>query len=264
MVRPLLLVAALLAAPALAQTQEDVLGATLLPGWRMEGGNRMAALHLTLAPHWKTYWRAPGEAGIPPSFDWSGSRNLRDVKLHWPSPEVITLNGLQSIGYLDDLVLPLEITPIDPAQPVDLRLKMSLGVCKDICMPAALTLSASLTGAGSADPVIDQALTRQPHSAASAGVGKVSCTVAPIEDGLRLQAHLVIPRQGSPETVVFEVADPSVWVASADTSRAGSVLTAAADVVPDTTAPFVLNRSSITITVIGQGHAVEIKGCPAP
>ena len=50
-----------LSTPAFAQSQDEVLDATLLPGWQMPGGHRMAALHLTLAPHWKTYWRAPGE-----------------------------------------------------------------------------------------------------------------------------------------------------------------------------------------------------------
>ena len=260
----LLLLAALTATPALAQSQDDLLDAALLPGWQMQNGNRMAALHLTLAPHWKTYWRVPGEAGIPPEFNWSGSQNLRGVTLHWPSPEVITLNGMQSIGYHDELVLPLEITPKDPSQPVTLRLQMRLGICEDICLPADLTLSASLTGAGAPTPAIAQALTRQPLAAAEAGVSKVSCTVDPIEDGLRVQAHMVMPRQGRPETVVFEVTDPSVWVAEAEESRTGSVLTGAADFVPYAAGPFLLNRSAVTITVIGQGRSVEIKGCPAP
>jgi DsbC/DsbD-like thiol-disulfide interchange protein len=262
----LLLLSLLAATPALAQiqSQDDVLDGALLPGWRMPGGHRMAALHLTLAPHWKTYWRAPGAAGIPPQFDWSGSSNVAEVRLHWPSPEVITLNGLQSIGYLDELVLPLEVVPIDLDQPVDLRLQMGLGICKDICMPAALTLSASLAGAGAADPAIDRALQAQPLTAAEAGVSAVSCTMGPIADGLRVQAHLVMPRQGNPETVVFEVKDPGIWVDEADESRAGSVLTGVADMVPHLAAPFVLNRSEVTITVIGQGRSVEIKGCPAP
>src|SRR5690606_3324502 len=41
-------------------------------------------LHVALAPGWKTYWRSPGEAGIPPSFDWSGSRNLAAATVLWP------------------------------------------------------------------------------------------------------------------------------------------------------------------------------------
>ena len=76
------LLAALLASPAVATTQDDVLAGTLLPGWQIEGGGQMAALQLTLAPGWKTYWRSPGDAGIPPSFDWSGSQNVKSVRIH--------------------------------------------------------------------------------------------------------------------------------------------------------------------------------------
>lgn len=264
MFRPLLVLTALLAAPVLAQTQDEMLAATLLPGWRLEGGNRMAALQLTLAPQWKTYWRAPGEGGIPPVLDWTGSQNLQGVTLLWPSPKVFVQNGMQSIGYSDSLVLPLEITPIDPDKPVELRLQMTLGVCKDICLPASLTLTASLSGAGSADGSIDLALSQRPLDPEAAGVSKVSCKVDPISDGLRVQASLVMPQQGRPETVVFEMADPTVWVAEADESRSGPVLTSAADFVPASAAPFVLNRTDVTITVIGQDRSVEIKGCPAP
>jgi len=255
---------ALLASPAFAQSQDDILGATLLPGWQMEGGHRMAALHLSLAPHWKTYWRAPGDTGIPPQFDWSGSRNLKSVILHWPSPQVIVLDGLQSIGYLHDLVLPLEIVAVDPAKPVELNLQMALGVCKDICMPAAFALTGGLDGPGASDALITAALDNQPRTAAEAGVTDIGCAVTPNPDGLRIAAQIGLPRQGSAETVVFETADKTVWVAQATADRQGNTLTAATDLVPQTGAPFALDRSGVIVTVIAQGHSVEIKGCPAP
>ena len=259
-----LLLALLTATPALAQSQDDLLTATLRPGWQMPGGHHMAALHLTLAPHWKTYWRAPGAAGIPPQFDWSGSQNVRSVALHWPSPQVITLNGMQSIGYLDQLVLPLEVVARDPSKPVELRLDMALGICKDICMPAALSLTGTLTGPGAPDALIAAALTNRPKTAAEAGLTAITCALSPIADGMRLDARLGLPRQGSPETVVFETADATIWVAEATATRDGPTLTAATDLVPQTAAPFTLDRSAITVTVIGQGHSVEINGCPAP
>lgn len=265
MIKPCLLsLLALTASPALALTQDDVLQARLVPGWRMENGHQMAALELTLAPHWKTYWRAPGQTGIPPEFNWSGSQNLMGVILHWPSPEVIVLNGMQSIGYLDQLVLPVEIIPIDPSQPVDLKLAATLGICKDICLPATLALQVDLSGNGQSVPMIDAALADGPVTGAAAGVTNLTCAVEPIEDGLRLQANLTMPRQGRPETMVVELSDPGVWVAEATTTRSGGVLTGIADLVPNRSAPFVLDRSGVTVTVIGQDHSVEIKGCPAP
>lgn len=255
--------ALLAATPLAAQSQDEVLQGSLLPGWQQADGSRMAALHLELAPHWKTYWRAPGEAGIPPELDWTGSTNLKSVRLLWPSPQVIVLNGMQSIGYLDDLVLPLEITPIDPSKPVELRLQAFLGVCKDICMPASLALQAALEGPGQSDPRIHTALGQAPLTADQAGVSAVACAVDPIDDGLHLKAQITLPRQGDPETMVVEVSDPAVWVAEAEASRAGSVLSGGADMVSENAEPFVLDRSGVTITIIGQGHSVEIKGCPA-
>jgi DsbC/DsbD-like thiol-disulfide interchange protein len=253
-----------LATPALAQSQAEVLDAALLPGWRMENGHRMAALSLTLAPHWKTYWRAPGDAGIPPELDWTGSQNLKSVTLHWPSPTVITLNGMESIGYLDRLTLPVEVTAADPAKPVSLRLHMRLGVCKDICMPAELTLAAELSGAGQPDAAITGALAKAPHSPAKAGLTAISCNLTPIADGLHLAARLSLPPQGRPETVVFELRDKTIWVESAAARRDGPSLAAAADLVAPKGQPFALDRGDITVTVIGQSHSVEIPGCPAP
>ncbi|MFY8145805.1 MAG: protein-disulfide reductase DsbD domain-containing protein, partial [Rhodobacter sp.] len=80
----LVLALACLSHPARAMTQDDLLSAEVLPGWRTEQGTHMAALRLTLAPGWKTYWRSPGDAGIPPLFNWSGSQNLSGVRVHWP------------------------------------------------------------------------------------------------------------------------------------------------------------------------------------
>ena len=255
------LLALLCAGPALAESQEDVLHASLLPGWRMENGHYMAALDLQLAPQWKTYWRAPGEAGIPPVFDWKGSSNLKSVQFHWPSPQVITLNGMMSIGYLDQLVLPVEVVPVDPSQPVTLALKMDLGVCHDICMPAHLTFSGQLDGAGAEDGRIAAALQEGPKVVKDAGV---ACEVAPIADGLRITARMALPVQGKDETVVFETPDPQVWVAEASTHREGAVLVSQTDLVPPAGAPFALDRSGVTLTVLAPDHSVELKGCPAP
>ncbi len=264
MIRALLLPFVLLSGPVLGQTQNDVVSASLLSGWRLADGNYMAGLQLQMAPHWKTYWRTPGEAGIPPTFDWSGSQNVKSAVLHWPSPAVILQNGLQSLGYLDALTLPIEVTPADPSQPVNLVLKMQLGVCKDICLPAVLQFSTVLQGGEVATPAITAALLNRPLTAAEAGLTAISCKTAPIPDGMRISAQIALPNQGDPETVVFETSDASVWVATPSSSRAGEVLTAATDLVPSSGAPFALDLAGVTVTVLGQDRSVEIKGCPAP
>lgn len=253
-----------LATPALATTQDEVLQAQLRPGWQTENGSHMAALDLTLAPGWKTYWRSPGDAGIPPSFDWSGSENVKSVRLHWPAPAVFSTNGMQTIGYHDRLILPVEVTPENPGKPIRLRVRMDLGVCDEICLPASLDLAADLAAPGAPDPSIRAALDSRAATAQEAGVTSVACSVDPIKDGLRLTARLGLPDPGLPEVVAFETADREIWVAEAITERRGGELVAITELVPPNGAPFALDRSQVTVTVLAASGAVEVKGCPAP
>ncbi|WP_233193008.1 protein-disulfide reductase DsbD domain-containing protein [Acidimangrovimonas sediminis] len=226
----------------------------------MNDGHRMAALKLTLAPGWHTYWRAPGDAGIPPSFDWSKSTNLKAVAIHWPVPRTFDLGGLRSIGYEGGLVLPIELTPKAAGKPIALEAQIDIGVCKDICLPASLSLRADLSGPGKKGGAIRGALTDGPESAAKAGVKDVSCTVAPSADGLALTARLRMPPLPGKELTVVELPDPAIWVSEAKTTRQGDTLTAVADIVPPSKS-FALDRSQLTITVLGQGRAVELHGC---
>ena len=256
----LLALLALAAAPATAQPA-DVARVELLPGWRTGAGTHMAALSITLAPGWKTYWRAPGDAGIPPRFDWRGSENLRGVAVHWPAPSIFTLGGYQTVGYADRVVLPLEITPSRAGAPVSLAGEVELGVCETVCVPITVGLSATLPAGGGADPRILAALAQRPDTAREAGVGSVACTVSPIADGLRLTARIDLPEIAGEEAVVVELPDPSVWVSPAETAREGGTLTGRADLVPASGAPFALDRSDVRLTVLGGGRAVEIDGC---
>lgn len=267
MIRTLLTSAALALAaitPAKATTPADLVSVSVLPGWQTDTGTRIAAIRFDLAPGWKTYWRSPGDTGIPPLFNWSGSKNLASVRLHWPRPHVFAVNGMQSIGYKNELVLPIELTPIDPSQPIVLNAEIDMGICSDICVPAAVSFRADLGQSGASDPVIARALADRPSTASEAGLDRIGCEIEPIEDGVRITATLRLPPTGGPETVVFEPRAGAVWVSEAEVRREGRVLMASADMVPENGAPFALNRSALTVTVLGSDNAVEIVGCPAP
>lgn len=249
---------------ARATPAADIVSVSFLPGWQDTNGRRMAAIRFDLASGWKTYWRSPGDAGIPPIFNWSGSQNLAGVRIHWPRPHVFAVNGLQSIGYKHELVLPIELTPVDPTQPIGLRAEIDMGVCSDICVPAAVSFSAQVNSGGRSDPMIKAALADRPATPHEAGLAAIGCTVEPIEDGLRVTATLALPPTGGAETVVFEPNAGSVWVSDALVQRAAGVLTASADLVAETGKPFALDRSAVVVTVLGSDRAVEIIGCPAP
>ncbi|MDE3240233.1 MAG: hypothetical protein KGN33_14835 [Paracoccaceae bacterium] len=244
-------------AAAASVNPDEVVQAAILTGWQTQSGTHMAALDLKLADHWKTYWRAPGDAGIPPSFDWTGSQNVARVAFHWPRPEVFHLNGMQTVGYLHRLVLPMEFTPKDPSQPMVIRARMDIGVCNDICMPVELRLKAELSGKGKDRQPIRQALAEAPVPTKAA----VQCQVAPISDGLHLTARIAMPALGGKETALIETSDPTIWVGAVKTQRDGKDLVAAADLVPAGEAPFALDRSQVRITVLGATRAVDIRGC---
>ena len=252
------------AAPAQMMTSlADIARVSVLPGWRTDAGTRMAGLKIELAEGWKTYWRSPGEAGIPPTLDLQGSDNLAGLRIHWPTPSLFTVSGLRSIGYKGTVVIPIELKPADPAAPIRLNGRLDLGVCADVCVPVSVPVAADLPPDGTEDPAIRASLDRRPVAAARAGLRAISCAVEPIADGLRLSARITLPRQGRDELAVFELPDKSIWISQAETRRRGDTLTASADLVPADGRPFLLNRSELLVTVIGDGRAVEITGCPA-
>ncbi len=170
---------------------------------------------------------------------------------------------MQSIGYKGELVLPIELTPKDPSKPIQLHAEVDMGICRDICVPAAVSLVADLGQESGSDPAIARALADRPETGAEAGLAAIGCTVEPIADGLRVTATLALPPMGGNETVVFEPA-AAVWVSEAQVRREGELLMASADLVSEAGLPFALNRSALTVTVLGRDRAVEISGCPAP
>ena len=262
---PAILTAASLLGAAAAAAQnlpDDLIHAEILGGWRTETGTQMAALRLTLADGWKTYWRAPGEAGIPPQFDWSGSTNVASIAYHWPRPQVFDLNGLRTIAYKNELVLPIEFQPVTPGSPVSVTGEVKLGVCLDICVPITVNVSADLSTATKTDPAIRAALDKAPRSGKAAGISTPHCTVEPIRDGLRLTTDIALPAAAPGDFAVVELVDTSVWVASVETRAGDGHLVDVSDLVPSSAKPFALDRSGLRITIFAAGgDVIDLHGC---
>jgi DsbC/DsbD-like thiol-disulfide interchange protein len=120
---------------------------------RGEGDQRVlrAGVEIKLQAGWKTYWRHPGDSGIPPSFDFSASDNVKTVSVSYPAPiRFADGAGGHSIGYQERVILPLHIVPRDTAKPVTLRLKLDYAACEKLCLPVSATMELKLTGAESA------------------------------------------------------------------------------------------------------------------
>ncbi|MGP1253744.1 MAG: protein-disulfide reductase DsbD family protein [Kiloniellales bacterium] len=103
-----------------------------------------AGLEFDLADGWKTYWRSPGDAGLPVTADWSGSENVAAVDFGWPVPHRFSLFGLETFGYGGRVVFPLTVRPETPGLPVALRGRVDYLVCEEICIPHSAQVSLEL------------------------------------------------------------------------------------------------------------------------
>lgn len=110
--------------------------ARLVAGPVEADGARWAGVEIAMDAGYKTYWRTPGDSGIPPELDWSASTNVADIEVEWPAPERFEDAFGAYFGYLEHVVWPVRVIPEDPGAPVVLALDLLYGVCKDICIPA--------------------------------------------------------------------------------------------------------------------------------
>jgi len=112
-------------------------------------GALRAGVEMTLDRGWKTYWRYPGDAGVPPRFGFARSDNVEAVAISWPAPHGFSDGGGVSIGYTGRVIFPLRITPKDRAKPVVLRLDADFAICEKLCVPAEGAAQIELDGAAS-------------------------------------------------------------------------------------------------------------------
>jgi DsbC/DsbD-like thiol-disulfide interchange protein len=158
--RFLMLLAALLApaVPARAASSDT----RLLAGGLEPAGTLLAGIEIRF-PGAKTYWRNPGDSGIAPRFDWSGSVNVGRAEVLWPAPLRFEDGEGWSIGYKDHVLLPVRVTPARPGAPVSLRLRMDYGICEKLCVPAHADAHLPLTAVGPDRARIAQALAAVPR-----------------------------------------------------------------------------------------------------
>jgi DsbC/DsbD-like thiol-disulfide interchange protein len=109
-----------------------------------------AGIEIKMQPGWKTYWRYPGDSGVPPRFDFSGSENLKNAKVLFPAPHLFTDETGHSLGYKNSTIFPLVITPQQAGKPVRLHMKIDYAVCEKLCVPAEGSAELTLGSGASA------------------------------------------------------------------------------------------------------------------
>lgn len=184
----------------------------LVAGTAGEDAARYAGVEIRLEEGWKTYWRNPGDAGIPPVFDWSGSDNLASADVLYPLPHRLKDPAGTSIGYKGGVLFPVRITAEDDAKPVLVNLKLNYAVCEEFCIPADATLFLAVpAGEAGAAPsaAIAGSLARVP-GAAGAGLPRVT-GAALAGDGKKRHLAVTVVHETDAAVPDLFVEGPEAW-----------------------------------------------------
>jgi DsbC/DsbD-like thiol-disulfide interchange protein len=176
---------------------------------------RLAGFEIRLAPGAITYWRDPGGAGLPPTFDFSGSDNIASVEPVFPAPKRIAEpDGSEAFGYERGVVFPLRIERRDPGKAATLEVHAHYAVCEKICLPAQAWLSLTLPSqATSYAGAVDAALDAAPRPVPASDFGDLS------PEGLDSWRLCAPHQEGKPRDLFVEA--PERWWVSAKPSPGG-------------------------------------------
>jgi DsbC/DsbD-like thiol-disulfide interchange protein len=151
---------------------EDLRSAVRLISGDTSGTPMHAGVEMTLQNGWHTYWRYPGDSGVPPQFDFAKSDNLKSATVLYPAPELHSDAGGETIGYRQDVIFPLEIVAQDASKPVTLHLSLDYAVCENMCVPARGEAELTVApGKSVADPRLKAARARVPAKQKAAAAG---------------------------------------------------------------------------------------------
>lgn len=237
--------------------------ARLIDGGRGAQG-RLAGVEIALDPGFKTYWREPGESGLPPVLDWSSSENLAQARVAWPAPHRAEDGGGVAYGYAGGTLLPVIVAAADPGKPVLLRLALEYGICKDICIPAKGELSLDLAPMpdGATTAALATALARVPRAVAlgevAEGLAITGLALRPGEGGHPVVAVSVQAPEGAPPTLFTEAPAGFFLLPPAAPGREGGALVFPVPVLE--APPKRPARLDLTLTLTaGDGRAIETR-----
>lgn len=134
------LLAVVMAAPAFAQSvvQTDNVRAELMADVSTvkPGEPFWVGLRQTIRPKWHTYWKNPGESGLPTEITWTLPPGAKADPIVWPTPILFEIGGITNYGFKDESMLLVRITPpADLAGPLKLEAAANWLVCEDVCIP---------------------------------------------------------------------------------------------------------------------------------
>lgn len=236
-------------------------------------GTARLALSIALPDDFKTYWRSPGEGGIAPEIDWSGSTNLKKAELRFPAPHRYETLGLETVGYKHFLMLPVTVEAADPSKPLEVDGRIFMAICSNICVPYQTEVKLSLPpGTAAATPQAPQLAewyARIPGSPEAAGLALEAVSAQDGPDGL---AELRVTVSGAalktPDLFVEAPDSVEFGAAKAEPGTAPGTTVLVAKQLPGFgTPPKLAPDARLTLTVVDGDRAFEapaVLGQPVP
>lgn len=239
-------------------------GVRLIAGKAPADGNGVlrAGIELKLSPGWKTYWRYPGDSGVPPRFDFSRSTNVESVKVAWPAPHRFSDATGYSIGYRGGVIFPLQIVPQNASQPVTLRLDLQYAICEKVCIPVDAKLElVPGSGASSQDAALTAAEAMVP-AAMPLGSSKdfsIKSVARDPADKRRVIVELIAPEHAKVD--LFAEGPTQDWALPLPTATSGAPagqrrFTFDLEGLPPGAKA---DGAALTLTAVGESSAIEVK-----
>lgn len=184
------------ASAATSDWQEVLGGKVRLISGGSQDGKIKAGLEIVMDEGWKTYWKVPGDAGIPPFFEFAASKNIENLEIKWPVPTRFGTKS-QMLGYKDAIIFPFLITPKDQKQAIELKADVQLGICSELCVPVSGSFSLPIAPGGEADGLSETLIDRD-------------MALVPLDrrEGFEIHGVKKESRQDQPDHVVVSVSIP--------------------------------------------------------
>jgi len=121
----------------------------------LEAGKQVwIGLKITHQPEWHTYWKNPGDSGLPTVLTWSLPAGLEAGEIAWPAPHKLPVGPLMNYGYENTVLLPVPLTVTPAFKPslagdAELKLQASWLVCQKECIPEEGSFTLKLPARGS-------------------------------------------------------------------------------------------------------------------
>ena len=233
----------------------------ILGGWEKSDGSIVYGLKISLNEGWKTYWHTPGPFGFKPQFDFEGSLNIINLNVLWPSPKIFGSSSFETIGYENEVILPIAIKAEVDSDPINLKIKGSIGICYDVCIPIEFEAQSGLKIISKEiNTDLLAALANLPLSPSDLGKKNARCSITFSPTGFKIGADIPYLEKAS-SSIFFSIMDyrSEISIEQPKLYNPGKTLYAVGEWRDKINLK--INSDLITITQLDEGRVIEQKGC---